>query len=161
MFQDGNISPCVKQCGATFGPPNTVQQTPTSGPHLPSSSFSTCGLYKWERDGMLKVSRSQQLLSTSALCLLLLVLLPHVLLQGLYKLPAKPDRSVSCQVCTGNHRLCFSGFPLLEALFYLTVGNLLLTKVVRMSRFLECQSHNTALPPLSVTEMVGDISPHI
>lgn len=95
---------------------------------------------------MLKVSVSQQYLSTSALWLLLLVLLPHALLQCPYKLPAKPSNSAFCQVHTGTCRLCFNGLSfllsVLKALFYLTVGNLLLTKVVRIQ--------NVKVPRVSV-----------
>lgn len=61
---------CGKSVGLVLDPPHAVQQTHHGGPHLPSSSFSTCGLFKWERDGMLKVSVRHQFLSTSALWLL-------------------------------------------------------------------------------------------
>lgn len=61
---------------------------------------------------MLKVSVSQQFLSTSALWLLPVVLLSPSLVLSPYKLPAKPSSSAFCQVHTAAYRLCFNGLPL-------------------------------------------------
>lgn len=121
------LVPPAEWCGRSVGSFRTPSHCAAhSGFHLPPSSFSTCGLFKWERDGMLKVNVNQQLLSTPVLCLLLLVLLSHALPQCPYKLPAKPSSSASSQSPAGCVLVEFLLSPsVLEALFELAMENFL------------------------------------
>lgn len=148
MPSSGNAGPCKAKLhkeGAGLLSCCTANN-PHSGPHLPSSSFSTCGLFKWERDGMLKVRVSQPFLSS------VLVFLSHTLLLVPFELPAKPAALHCTQVpadCVWVEFLPF--LSVLEALFYLTMGNLLLANVVTV--------HNVKVPRVSVKYLIREFSP--